>query len=482
MPMCNSRDLHITAPKMPAIVMLFRRGHGAKVGVEGEGLAMRLKGAENLPPLFAIQRFKFQVDVGSLAEDRKTVDDVTIDGMQISIPPKGKRPDTESPSGAPSNVVIKHVRINNALLTILPKDKDKNPLHFHIAHLQLESVAPDSPMKYDASLTIPKPPGEAHSAGKFGPWNADEPGDTSMSGKYRFEHANLGVFDGIGGTLASTGDFDGSLAAIHVRGQATVPDFHLEMAGNPVPLFTQFEVLVDGTNGNTVLKPVKAKLGSTVFTTTGAVIKHEEQRRRSISLKVSMPNGDMRDLLRLATKGSPFMAGRIALNTTIDIPPLTSRVKQKLSLNGRFRLRQARFLRAKIQDQIDKLSRRGQGQPKNEQIEDVVSNMNGRFRLENQVLTFRTLSFETPGANVWLRGNYNLRQDLLDFHGTLKLVAKVSQTMTGWKRWVLKPVDPFFSNHGAGTFLHIKVEGSSDHPEFGLDRGDNKSEEAVNEK
>jgi hypothetical protein len=43
--------------------------------------------------------------------------------------------------------------------------------------------------------------------------------------------------------------------------------------------------------------------------------------------------------------------------------------------------------------------------------------------------------------------------------------------MTGWKRWVLKPVDPFFTKNGAGTFLRIKVEGTADQPKFGLDRG-----------
>ena len=59
----------------------------------------------------------------------------------------------------------------------------------------------------------------------------------------------------------------------------------------------------------------------------------------------------------------------------------------------------------------------------------------------------------------------------MDFHGSLKLDAKVSQTMTGWKRWLAKPIDPFFSKHGAGTFLRIQVAGSSKDPKFGRDKG-----------
>jgi hypothetical protein len=85
-------------------------------------------------------------------------------------------------------------------------------------------------------------------------------------------------------------------------------------------------------------------------------------------------------------------------------------------------------------------------------------------------MTFRSLSFDVPGANVVIAGDYDMDKDVIDLHGALKLDAKISQTMTGWKRWVLRPADPFFAKHGAGTFLRIKVDGTSKQPKFGLDR------------
>ncbi len=227
-----------------------------------------------------------------------------------------------------------------------------------------------------------------------------EPGDTPLKGDYTFDNANLGIFAGIAGTLSSKGAFEGSLDSVNVRGTTYVPNFELKMAGNPVPLSTSFEALVDGTNGNTVLQPVRATLGHTHFTTTGAVIKHEDYTRRSITLKVDMPNGDMRDLLRLAMKGPPFMEGFINMKSSIDIPPLTSKVKQKLVLDGTFDLHGAKFLKSTIQDQIDQLSRRGQGHPKDTEIDEVISRMQGSFHLENQVMTFRSLAFEVTGAAV----------------------------------------------------------------------------------
>src|SRR5262249_38286449 len=155
------------------------------------------------------------------------------------------------------------------------------------------------------------------------------------------------------------GKFEGKLDAISVRGQASVPDFRLKISGNRVPLSTSFDVLVDGTNGNTVLRPVFGTLGRTSFMTSGGIIKHEKDVARAISLNVSMKNGHLPDLLRLAMKGPSFMEGVIALNTKIDIPPLNGKVREKLLLDGNFQLSEGKFLRSSIQDKIDTLSRRG---------------------------------------------------------------------------------------------------------------------------
>src|SRR6185369_2283258 len=94
-----------------------------------------------------------------------------------------------------------------------------------------------------------------------------------------------------------------------------------------------------------------------------------------------------------------------------------------------------------------------------------------RFTMANETITFRSFAFQIPGAAVNLDGAMNMAADTLDFHGALMLDAKLSQTQSGWKRWVLKPVDPFFAKNGAGTFLHIKILGAAKDPQFGLDPG-----------
>ena len=474
--------LRVGMPRASLVQTLFNRGHGLIASVEGDGVQLRLKGRHDLPPMFAMKQFRFDVELRTLLDRTKVLHRVTIDGMEINIPPKDQRPDLGSGTAAsigspqdapanPTNVLLEEVIITNAALTILPNDRKKFPLRFDLHRVRLQSAGQNVAMKYDAALTNAKPRGEIRSSGTFGPWVADEPGDTHLAGSYNFTEADLGVFSGIGGTLDSSGAFTGTLSAVNVKGEATVPNFRLKQVGNPVRLHTQFEVRVDGTSGDTILQPVNGSLGSTNFRTSGGIIKHEADLRRTISLNVSMPSGSIQDLLSLAMKGTPFMRGKIALNTKIDIPPLTGSVREKLHLDGHFQLSQARFLKSTVQDQIDTLSRRGRGQPKNTDINGVVSVMAGKFTLANEVVKFDSLSFAVPGSGVDLTGTYDLDRDILDFHGTLRLQAKVSETMTGWKRWVLKPIDPFFSKQGAGTLLRIQVVGTSKEPKFGRDRG-----------
>ena len=474
--------IRVRLPEFSPVEMLLKRGRGVRVGIEGDRVVLRHKRRRDLPPMLSMKKFSFDVDLGTLFDATTIVRQVTIDGLEINVPPKGDRPqldsgadetvDSTTDSGAPPRVRFEEVIVTSAALTILPKDRKKRPLHFDIHRLRLESAGEHGAMKYDAALTNAKPPGEIQSTGTFGPWVADEPGDSPISGEYRFDKADLGVFSGIAGILHSSGQFEGSLSSVGVKGEATVPDFRLKQAGHRVPLRTTFEVLVDGTNGDTILKPVNGTLGTTNFKTSGGILKRDTDLRRTIKLDVSMPSGNLVDVLTLAMKGPPFMQGKIFLKTTIVIPPLTGKVREKLVLDGQFEITQGKFLRSTIQNQIDSLSRRGRGQPENQEIDSVVSAMAGKFKLEDETLTFRSLSFAVPGSGVDLAGTYDLDQDALDFHGTLRLEATVSQTMTGWKRWVLKPVDPFFSKEGSGTLLRIQVVGSSKEPKFGRERGD----------
>jgi AsmA-like C-terminal region len=115
-------------------------------------------------------------------------------------------------------------------------------------------------------------------------------------------------------------------------------------------------------------------------------------------------------------------------------------------------------------------------------ISEVQSRMNGNFGMKDAVVDFSNLDFGVTGARINLNGTYNLDSESLDFHGKLRLQAKLSQTTTGMKSFLLKAIDPFFKGKDAGTVVAIKITGTKDNPSFGLDRGGVESGESASHK
>ncbi|HWR54814.1 MAG TPA: hypothetical protein VN428_27140, partial [Bryobacteraceae bacterium] len=86
------RSLHVRLPQTSPLRLLVTRGRGGIARVDGEGLTMRLGGRPDLPPIFAIRKFAFEIDVGKLFDATRTVRLVVLDGMQIHVPPRGEHP------------------------------------------------------------------------------------------------------------------------------------------------------------------------------------------------------------------------------------------------------------------------------------------------------------------------------------------------------------------------------------------------------
>jgi hypothetical protein len=72
------------------------------------------------------------------------------------------------------------------------------------------------------------------------------------------------------------------------------------------------------------------------------------------------------------------------------------------------------------------------------------------------------------GASLSMAGKYSLDSGELDFHGKLRVDAKLSQMVTGTKSFFLKAVDPFFRKNGV-TEIPIKITGTKDAPKYELD-------------
>jgi hypothetical protein len=437
--------------------------------IEGSGLVLRHEGRTDVPPLISIRQFSAEAGIMGLLGKPWKIGQVKLKGLVIQIPPKGERRKQDWSKARNVPVLIGEIVSDDAELRLLPKSADKDPHVFAIHRLEMHSVGLDRPAKFNAQLTNAVPPGEIDTKGSFGPWSPDDPGQTPLSAEYTFDKADLGVFKGISGILSSTGKFGGVLEKIEVEGKTSTPDFTVTIGGHPLDLETVFSATVDGTNGDTLLHPVTAHLLNTVIVAQGGVVRSPDKQGKEITLDVTVDKGRIEDLMRLALKvNPPPLTGAINFHTKFDLPHGGGDLADRLNLNGKFDVEQAQFTSPEVTAKIETLSRKAQGQPENKNAGSSVSQLKGNFVLDNGVITFRGLTFTVTGAEVALNGKYGLEKEDLEFHGKLRMEAKISQTMTGAKSFLLKAVDPFFRKNGL-TEVPIKITGQRDHPSFGLD-------------
>jgi hypothetical protein len=451
------------------------------IRMTGTGFRLRRENRRDVPPLITIGEFSATTGFALLWQRR--VRQVTVARMEIYVPPDdhaGSKPDeAEKPREAAGDegnrgpsmggLVIEEIVSTDARLEVAPDDPDGTPLLFDIQEVRLTNFSPFSPAAYEARLVNPKPRGEIVTSGSFGPWNPKQPRQTPMAGDYTLKDADMSVFNGITGALTSVGRFEGRLEALDVTGGTTMPDFVVDTGGHPMRLDTTFVARVDGTNGNTYLDRVSARLGESPIEAVGEVAGTKESGGKSVRLHVTSDKARLEDFLYLVVpQDQPMMLGAIGLDTKLEIPPGEAPVVDKLRLDGRFTIRQGRFVTSTVQDKVDELSRRGQGKPTNTSIDEVRSEFGGRFTLRDGELRLPRLSFSVRGAAVTLAGTYGLRGGRLDFAGELRLDARLSQTTTGFRSFLLKLVDPFFAKDGNGTVLPIGVSGTVHKPEFGV--------------
>jgi hypothetical protein len=460
------------------------------LGVEGTGLKIFSEndsGLEPEQPIITVQEFRFATGFRNLFRTPMHVDTVHIRGMVVDIP-HGRHADatiTAPPKLQPAaknskakwpkefRIIVDQLVFDDTQVVIKTHNQGKPPTVLQITKLTMKNVGPSQPMPFHATLINPRPVGNIDSTGLFGPFDDDEPRDTPVSGSYSFTHADLSTFRGISGMLSSTGTYQGTLGRISADGKTDTPDFRLASSGHPVDLKTDFHAIVDGTDGDTYLEPVVARFLNSSLTANGKVIRTAEPHGHDVELNVVINQARIEDFLQLAVKTEPpVISGPVVMHTRMSLPPGPETVIDRLKLNGTFKIIAGTFSSDKIQDRINDLSLRGQGKPQLvKQAGDITvpSDLNGVFRLDNNVMTFSRFEFSVPGAQSDVHGQYSLDGNIFDFHGTLKLKAKLSQLTTGWKSILLKPIDPFFSKNGAGTEVPFRVTGTRSEPHFGLD-------------
>ncbi len=447
--------------------------------LNAKDLIVRHHGRRDIPPLLTVA--SFTVDLKPTDLWSSSIDRVWVDGLEISIPPKDpetdkrpfpKRSGGSSKDGDSDPLIIRHMIATNTRLTIVPREAGKNAKVWDIFELDIKNLRSGEAATFTAALINPIPYGRIETSGTFGPWQSTVPGDSPLTGEYTFA-ADLGTINGLAGQVGATGAVTGTLDQISTKGETHTPDFRLtEVDGSSLPLNTSFEALVDGTKGNVELKRVDVQLGKSKLTATGLVEGTKGIRGKRIVVNLKSSATDLGEMLQLVSKGAkPAADGVLRIDAALDLPQGKAPILERLALEGSVSAERVKFSSDVVQDKIDELSRRGQGKPLDTSIHEVASKMATKFALNKGVFTYRGLSLIVQGAAIRLDGTHSLRSKAVDFSGVVLLNATVSQTMTGYKSWLLKPFDGLLKKNGAGTRLVITVAGTQNQPKVALDFG-----------
>jgi hypothetical protein len=432
-----------------------------------EGVVFQ-RGPAAVKPLITIEKLTIRGTYPGLLALR--VSRITAEGLRILIPPFGT---AEPFHTTPSKITIDEIVANGSAIEFAAQDSGKRSLRFDVHQAFLRDVGWKAPLTYQVKVHNPEPPGEVTAEGKFGVWNMNDPGETPISGEYKFDQADLAIYEGIAGRLASTGKFGGRLAHIDISGVTDTPDFEVKSGGHPVRLRTEFSAYVDAIHGDTFLKRVSADFLKTRVVAQGSVAGSSDGKGKTALIDLSASNARIEDLLRLFVRADRApMSGGVTLQTRVEIPPGDQEFLKKVKLQGGFGLAGGTFSDFSTQQGVDKLSAGARGEKDQGDPETVLTGLKGQVNLLAGTARLSDLSFGVPGAAARLHGTYNLISYKIDLHGQMRVDSQISNTTSGSKAVLLKMMNPFFKKKRKGEVVPVRISGTYEHPTFGLDLDD----------
>src|SRR3984957_4578714 len=438
-----------------------------------ESVTIRRNTQPGVTPIATVTRLTIEGSYPGFFAVPKRISHVTVEGLHVFASPTSEKAGPSAPpaqGGDQTKIEIGDITADNSVVEFSSGAAGAKPMRFEVHKLTLNDAGDGQPMAFPAELSNPLPPGEIRAEGEFGPLDTSKPEEAPASGSYTFERANLGVFPGIGGTLYSTGKFEGKLNQLEVAGMTDTPDFNVSPNPHTVHLRTQFHAVVNGWNGDVSLKNVKAQMGSSTVLARGEIASKEGSDGKTVSLTGVENDGSIKDWLELlAHNHHPKMIGTMKFRAIVYVPPGQRDFINRLNLRGDFEIGQADFTKPATQEKVNNLSRIAQGQKSDDNPESVFENMRGHVEMENEVANVSDLYFGIPGALAHIHGTYGVESDKIDLHGNLRVDQKLSKGTGGVKSIFLKVIEPMMKKKKAGEILPVKITGTMREPSYGLD-------------
>jgi hypothetical protein len=438
-----------------------------------EGVTFRRNSDGGVPPIARVDRVTIVGSYAGFFMFPRRISRVKVEGLHVFASAKSERAGEEVSAGgeaSKNSVVVGEIIADGAVLEFASGQNGSAPTRFEIAKLAIDEAGDDRALAFHVVMNNPTPPGEIRGEGRLGPLKRDDVGQTAASGTYSFAHADLGVFSGIGGTLASTGKFGGVLEKLDVTGSTDVRDFEVDRSGKAVELKTQFAAVVNGMNGDVTLNTIRAEFGKTSVVARGEVASKPSGTGKTVSIAGTQAQGTIQDWLTLLAKAKkPAMTGAMNFRAEVRVPPGPRSFIERAELRGDFGIGSADFTKPDTQKSVDNLSEAALGGKQKDDPPSVDESMKGHVEMKNAVATLTDLYFGAPGTLAHMHGTYGILTEKIDLHGNLRVDHKLSKGASGMKAALLKVAEPFFKKKKQAEIVPIKMGGTFSQPTYGLD-------------
>jgi hypothetical protein len=449
----------------------YHRTYFPNPGFIATGLTLRRKSAPDQPPIGTVQTFFVQGRWVDLLMLRKQLQLVEITGFHLVLPPPGSRAAQQDfPPGSTSDfsgpdTPIARLEVHDSVLDVLRVNGSR--WTFPIRQLHIENMEKGRAMKYVVSMDNAIPHGHIRASGSFGPLNANDLGQTPVTGQFVVGQFNLHDVGNISGTMRGSGRFSGRLDSIHAAANTFTPDFAVD-DGKPTAIAGPIDCTINGMTGDVVYHSMEARTGNTVVRASGRTA---GVGGKTTQLDIAVSDGRVQDILPPFLHRVVPVTGLVALHAHVYLAPSKEGpFLHRLHVDGAFSIPKERVTSRKTERNLSAFSQRAQGNKAPDTgkddttpVADAISALAGPATIRDAIVTTHGLTFTVPGARAALDGTFNLRGSAVHLTGTVATEASIAKDATGWKSILLKPLAPFFRKKKAGAVIPIAVTGTPGH-------------------
>jgi hypothetical protein len=426
---------------------------------------VRLKARQTGAAILEVQQIRVRASYPGLI--RQQVGEVDASGFHLTAGPANSL----SISGGSSG--LSRLVAENGSIEIISSEPGHEPFRINIHKLVLTGVGGSHP-HFQIAAAAMRPPGEFHAEGEIDRSRSKSLKMAGVSGRFRFNKADLGVFGGVSGTLDASGSLGGSLQKLKWDGTAGVPDFQVSGSAHRVRLETAYSVLLMTSDATADLERIRVSFNRTAVLAQGRVARESSDGGKTLHLAVKVDRGRIDDLLLLFSgQPRPGMTGSVQINANLVLPPAPPKFLSRLKLDGGFEIGDALFTNPATQRSLNHLSESADGEKKREEHEDgrqIPGVIRGAVNDSAGIARLSGIRYSAPGIDATLGGAFNIVNKNVELRGLLATTGKLSDGTTAFKSVLLHVASPFLAIHRKGkiTTVPFTIQGAASHPVLSL--------------